>query len=166
MLTARQALLHRLTQERATVLQAIEFMPEEELVRRPVFGDWSAKDVLGHLASWEEEFIGRIERFARGEPPASLGVSLHDWNGQQARRKWDWTLAQVMENLIATRRRLLALVVSLSDEVFSRPGPPPYRDESYVPSILNAIATHDRKHWDDLMAYKEHWIARQAQAAA
>jgi len=140
-------------------------MPEEELVRRPVIGDWSVKDVLGHLASWEEELIGWIERFARGEAPPGLGMSVDDWNAQQARKKWDWTLAEVMEDLLATRRRLLDLVNSLPDDVFLRPAPPPATG-AYIPRLLNVLADHDRKHWDDLMAYKERWLARQAQAVA
>ena len=162
-MSTREVLLHRLTLERATLFHAVEFMPEEDVTRRPVIGEWSVKDVLGHVASWDDEFARRIERFARGEHPGVLGVSIDAWNAEQAQKKWDWTIAQAMEDVVATRRRLLNLVNSLPDDVFLRSGPPPMTDP-YVPRLLNVLAEHDREHWDDLMAYKERWIARQAQA--
>ncbi len=161
MLSTRQVLLHRVTQERGTVFHSIAFMPDEELERRPVIGDWSAKDVLGHLAAWEEEITRAIEQFVRGEHVAMLDIASDDgWNAVEAAKRWDMPLAQVKEELIAARGRVLALVNKLPDDAFTRPGPPPSQ-KAFVAQMLNALADHDREHWAKLMAYKQQWIAGQ-----
>lgn len=162
MITTKQALLHRLTQERSTVFYSYACMPQEELVRRPVIGEWSVKDVLGHLAAWESEYIKAIEQFLRGERPSMLDITDCDaWNAEQARLRWDVPLEQIEAELISTRRRLLDLVASLPDETFRLPGPPPLHDRAFLPWALNVLADHDREHWADLMAYKEAWVSRQ-----
>jgi hypothetical protein len=165
MLTTKQVLLDRVTQERGTVFYAIAFMPEEELVRRPVIGEWSVKDILGHLAAWEEEIMRGIEQFGRGERPALLDfwddmTVVDHWNAVQAQQGWDQSLADTKAELIATRQRLLDLVSGLPDEVFERVGPAPSHT-CFVPDMLNAIADHDRQHWAALMAYKAEWVRGQ-----
>jgi hypothetical protein len=164
MLSTKQVLLHRITQERGTVFQSIAFLPEEQLTRRPLIGEWSAKDILGHLTAWEEEITRGIEQFRRGEQPQLLDIADVDaWNADQAHRRRDASLAQVKDEMIAVRRRLLDLVSSLPDEAFAQSGPPPALDP-FVPAMLNAIADHDREHWAGLMACKEQWIAKQRDA--
>jgi len=162
MSTLKQALLHRLTQERATVFYGIAFLPDEELVRRPAFGEWSAKDVLGHLAAWDGEYTRAIEQFRRGERPSLWDIGDCDaWNAEQARRRWDMPLEHIEEELISTRRRLLDLLTGLPDDSFYVCGPPPLHHRAFLPHVLNALADHDREHWADLIAFKEAWIARQ-----
>jgi uncharacterized damage-inducible protein DinB len=162
MLTAKQVLLHRLTQERATLFHAMAFMPDEELLRRPVIGEWSVKDVLGHVAAWDAEFMRAIQQFLRGEPVAMLAIPDCDaWNAHEARLRWDKTLAEVTEELVATRRQLLGMVAGLPDEVLQRPGPHPYENRAFLLWLLNGPADHDREHWAALMDYKERWIAQQ-----
>jgi hypothetical protein len=161
MLSTKQALLHRVTLERGTLLYAIGLMPEEELVRRPLVGEWSAKDILGHIESWEAEIMRGIEQFMRGERPALFDIIDDDaWNAQQATSKWDASLSDVQEQMFRTRRRLLDMVTNLPDEAFVRPGPAPSL-RPFIPAILNTIADHDREHWSALMACKEKWAAAQ-----
>ncbi len=162
MLTTRQVLLHRLTQERSTVFHAIAFMPEAELTRPEAIGAWSVKDVLGHLAAWEDVEIGWLEQFARGERPTMDITDCDAWNAQRVAERRPWTLAETIANLIATRQRLLAVVGGMPDDIFERPGPSPMQ-APFVPAILNGIADHDREHWAPMMAVKDAWIARQRQ---
>lgn len=161
MLSTKQVLLDRLTQERGTLFHSFAFMPDDELVRRPAVGEWSVKDVLGHVAAWEAVTVNGIAQFMRGEGPVFLIVDDVDaWNAEQALLRRDRTLAEVKDELIATRRELLDLVTALPDEAFERLMPPPDRHRA-IPWVLHIIAEHDREHWAGLMAYKEAWIARQ-----
>lgn len=161
MLMTRHVLLHRLTQERATVLHSFEFMPDEELTRRPAIGEWSVKDVLGHLADWEAETIRGIEQFLHGARPDILDIRDVDaWNAEHVRRKWDVGLDEIKEELLATRRRLLEILGGLPDEAWQKPAPPPHQ-QAFIPWMLNCKADHDREHWARLMEYRERWIARQ-----
>ena len=164
MLSTKQVLLHRMTQERGTVFHAMAFMPEEVLIRRPVIGEWSVKDSVGHLTAWEAEITRGVEQFLRGERPELLDIEDVDaWNAEQARQRWDVPWAQVKDEMIETRQCLLDVVSGLPDEVFEQHGPPP-DTRPFLPMMLNAVADHDREHWASLMAYKEQWVARRSEA--
>jgi hypothetical protein len=166
MLSTRQVLLHRITQERSVLFHTIAFMPDEQLVGAPVLGEWTAKDVLGHVAAWEAEMTRGIEQFLRGERPALLDIADCDaWNAEQAGVRRERTLDDVKREMVDTRRRLLDLVAQLPNDAFHRPGPAPDR-RPFVPLMLNGVADHDRQHWANLMAHKEQWIARQRAAVA
>lgn len=164
MLSLRQVLLHRVTQERGTVYHAVAFLPDEEMMRERAIGEWSIKDVLGHLAAWEDVMVGWIEQFARGERPTMDIDDVDGWNGQRVAERRSWSLAQVKDDLAQTRQRLVAVVAALPDEAFARSGPPPMQ-APYVPAMLNGIADHDREHWAQLVPVKEAWIARQRKDA-
>ena len=48
-------LLDRLAEERANLLRAIEGLEEGEMNLPGAEGEWSVKDLLGHIAAWERE---------------------------------------------------------------------------------------------------------------
>lgn len=164
MLSTRQVLLHRVTQERGTVYHSIAFLPDDEMTRSGAIGEWSVKDVLGHLAAWESIEIDWIEQFARGERPTMDINDVDGWNAQRAAERSSWSLAQTRDDLVATRKRLLDVVAALPDDVFERIGPPPMKT-SFVQAMLNGVADHDREHWALLMPYKEEFLARRRAAA-
>ena len=60
---------------------------DEQAMTRTFFGDWSVKDILAHLAGWQHEMAGSMERMARGERPTPEGVDYGNadaWNASFA----------------------------------------------------------------------------------
>jgi hypothetical protein len=163
MISTKQAVLDRLTQDRAMLFQAIADLPDDELTRRPAIGAWSIKDILAHITAWDAETMSSIEQLMRGEHPAILDISDIDaWNTEHAASSWDASLPHVTAELIFTRQRLLDLVAGLSDASWSQPAPPPespYR--SFIVAELEMCAGHDREHAAPIMELKNHWIAGQ-----
>jgi hypothetical protein len=82
------------TRARAETLEAVEALTEDR--RREVwFGDWSALDIVAHLAGAQEGYAEALEHVARGEPPRITGWEPgppDDWNRAtvEARRGRDW----------------------------------------------------------------------------
>lgn len=66
------------------VLAAVEGA-DETAMSRVVLGDWNAKDILAHIAGWQVQMTGAMERMARGERPTPEGVDYSDSNGWNAR---------------------------------------------------------------------------------
>ncbi|MGH9174345.1 MAG: DinB family protein, partial [Vicinamibacterales bacterium] len=46
----------------ATLIEAIEGIPDARLTAAGAIGTWSVKDVLGHVAYWDGQAIGDVER--------------------------------------------------------------------------------------------------------
>ena len=65
----------------AKLMDALTGLPEERMDEPGVAGDWSVKDVLGHVAYWEGRAIGAVERALNGEPePDDSGESVDTIN--------------------------------------------------------------------------------------
>ena len=47
---------------------------DERAMNVVVLGTWSVKDILAHIAGWQHEMTGALERMARGEKPVPEGV--------------------------------------------------------------------------------------------
>jgi uncharacterized damage-inducible protein DinB len=162
--TIKQALLHRLTLERAYLWRSFESLPDSELVRRPAIGDWSVKDILAHIADWEEEFIVGIQQAARGEHPRFLDYDDEAFNQAHFLMHKDDTLDQGRQHLREVRQRTLALLNRLSDEEWERPGQPPFAHVAMVAWCVERLAAHDREHWPSIMIWRQEVLARLRQA--
>jgi hypothetical protein len=91
-------------------------LSDELLVKPGVAGEWSVKDVLAHVTTWEEEALKHLPTVMRGDRPpryAELG-GIDAFNARMAEEKGSLSLAAVMQQLDETHRRLIALVSSSS----------------------------------------------------
>jgi hypothetical protein len=87
-------------------------LPDAMLLEPGVTGDWSLKDVLAHVNTWEEEALEHLPVIARGGTPrryASIG-GIDAFNARTAERKSDLPLAEVRRRLDESHRRLVELV--------------------------------------------------------
>ena len=68
------------------LLAAIDKLDDDAMSRR-FYGDWAVKDILAHIAGWQTQMTGAMERMARGEKPTPEGVDYRDsdaWNARFA----------------------------------------------------------------------------------
>jgi hypothetical protein len=83
-------------------------------------GDWSAKDLMGHIAFWEEIALATIDSFHKGEALrfdqafAPGGIDeLNEWNHA---RKSRWSSDRVRRESQATHSRLIDEIGRLSSK--------------------------------------------------
>ena len=62
------ALLARIDEAWRELFAALDDIPEERLSDPGVIGDWSLKDLFGHLAFWDGHAVEEIERALAGLP--------------------------------------------------------------------------------------------------
>jgi hypothetical protein len=60
------ALLERIEEAWRELFAALDDIPEDRLSGPGVIGDWSLKDLFGHLAFWDEHAVAEIERALAG----------------------------------------------------------------------------------------------------
>jgi hypothetical protein len=125
-------------------------------------GDWSPKDLLGHLESWEEHALDALDAWERGEP-APIGGQLQDLgtdevNRREVQRKAAWSLDRVRSSAAATHVRLLARLDAVGDQRWASPTTSGEQDRvgGRSGSILGGQLggfRHDPDHWTDLEAF-------------
>lgn len=95
----------------------------EELRRPGVCGDWSIKDILAHLAAWEQMFMGWYAVGLRGETPdLPWPGKLHQTNQEIYERYRAASLESVQALFAESYCQMLAWVESLPDEELFTPG--------------------------------------------
>lgn len=90
-------------------------LSDEAISQAGAHGDWSIKDVMNHIATWQEAAITQIVKLQRGEF-ASLGKSVDRFNAAQHEADKDRTVAQSRRRLNASRRALLAQLQTLDEK--------------------------------------------------
>lgn len=92
-------------------IDALDGIPDERMAEPGVAGDWSVKDLLGHVAFWESRSVAHLDREARGEPhPDGNGADFEQINAEQHRLRAGQTLADARDELQRTHAELVALL--------------------------------------------------------
>lgn len=88
-------------------------------------GDWSAKDLIGHLASWEEHALAALQAWAQdvGAPidKALYSRGTNAVNAEAVAAKEGLGYARVLREADATHAELVAAIREMSDERWEHP---------------------------------------------
>jgi hypothetical protein len=88
-------------------------LSDPQLMEPGVMGDWSVKDILAHVTTWEEEALKHLPLIIEGTrvPRYSAAYGGIDaFNAQMSERKGRRSLSEVRRQLDETHERLIALI--------------------------------------------------------
>jgi hypothetical protein len=102
------------------------------LCSEPVVGDWTVKDILGHIVSWNEEFRREIQVILQGEHPGyALLISGEEdfaaWNQVWIVQKRNWSWERIRADLVRDFAQAARLILALSPADFRRRGVTPWK---------------------------------------
>ena len=117
----RNQAIEVLEREHAKVLELVGRLPPEARTRTGLGGgDWSPKDLLGHLESWEEHALAALDHWERKEPPpieaALESEGLDGVNARTVDEKSSLPFDTVIRRFRETHRELIARIRELPDE--------------------------------------------------
>ncbi|MCC7088697.1 MAG: DinB family protein [Dehalococcoidia bacterium] len=143
----RRRLLSELDVERNQLIRNIETCRIRD-IERPFIGEWSLKDIVGHVASWEAEVVTALREFRHGIRPALFDfdpANQDSWNNDHVERKRDLNFWSVLEQLKGGRHRLKEELDHVSDEDLTA-------EDSAFERMVRATIDHDREHWHQIAA--------------
>lgn len=93
-------------------------LPAARLTEPGVSGDWSVKDVLAHVTTWEAEALQHLPVILDGGRPRRYVTygGIDAFNALMTAEKQALSLAQVLRQLDETHGRLLDLVAHLPED--------------------------------------------------
>ncbi len=111
------------------------------LISVPRFlGEWSIKDVIGHISSWEEKCLERIEQMGQGKPVRSMPEEeVPRWNRDHVESKRPHSIEQITKDLNSTHQRLVWELESIPE------GELVFKD-GIVDWLLDSTTEHYRGH--------------------
>jgi hypothetical protein len=117
------------------------------MIQVQVEGVWTIKDILGHIASWEELCQEPLQRYADGDPfEAEVTKDYLSLNPILATRKRNTPLAVILDELDAIRQELVAATSKLSAEQWVQRVLFPWGDEGPVAEMLDELYEHELEH--------------------
>jgi hypothetical protein len=114
----RQRLLSQIDAAWSALKETYAGLPESQLTEAGVAGNWSVKDVLAHVTTWEEEALKVLPLILEGGRPPRYSVvygGIDAFNAQMAERKRGLSLAEVLHQLDETHGRLIAYLHSVPE---------------------------------------------------
>jgi len=122
----RAQLLARLEKGWQVLRESYCGLSDSELMKPGVSGDWSVRDVLAHVTTWEEEALKHLPTIVKGGKPPQYRVThggIDAFNAYMTDQKRNLTLEQVRQQLEETHRQLIAYIESVSEDQFRHETP-------------------------------------------
>jgi len=156
----KEAIIERLHTERRRLEQNLAGLSPEEMTQPGVVGDWSVKDVLAHLADWEQMCLGWCAVCDRGEKPETPAPGL-TWsqldilNQRIYERYRDWSLDQVRALFDVTHREFMAMVEGLAEDKLLTPGLYSFTERRALADWMGHYARHDEWGKDEIRKWRK-----------
>lgn len=114
----KERTLDRLEREWRTLLQTWEGLPVNVLLQPGAVGHWSVRDVMAHIATWEEEALKALPLILEGKPlPHYMGIDA--FNAREQEHKRHLPLKQVKEELLITHKKLIQFLENVPEIAFA-----------------------------------------------
>lgn len=157
----------------ATFLQAsVSGLKNERLDDQEVIDDATVRDIMTHLAAWEDEFLREAQHAARRgaapfswhiRPSASVGgcvlaavaVDDDDRFDREQRERWrDEATGAIFLALERSQQQLIAFARSLTPRALAQQADWPWGRRSTLAELLVTAASHKRGHAEAIRGWR------------
>ncbi len=145
------------------VFQVLDDLPETGWDVPGVCGDWSVKDVIAHLSSYENVLIDALKTLSGTEPTASLHSYIDDAtafsSSEVEARKYD-TAQHVEDEYQDLQLQSSALLAGISPAVVMRAGTLSWTGtDQTLAEFIQTMCEHTRKHCEQIADFcKSHKV--------
>ena len=117
----RPQLLRRLDEAWTALQASYADLSDTEMLVPGVTGTWSIKDIILHVASWEEEALRHLPHILAGGRPPRYSVlygGIDAFNAQTTERNRSLSVGEALRHRDETHRRLIAFIQTVPDDQF------------------------------------------------
>lgn len=115
----KQQLLTKIDKAWSGLQTSIDGLTAQQMTQPGVTGDWSVKDILGHVTAWEEEALKHLPDLLDGKRPPRYSVlygGIDAFNALKTVENRARSLDEVQMRFDQTHARLLDYIQSAPDE--------------------------------------------------
>lgn len=144
-----------------TVLQAIDGFPETAWETAGACGIWSVKDIIAHLASYEQVLVDVLATFTSDSPTPALNTFIElggEFNDFEVNRRKEKTIQDVLAEFNDAHARVMSLIVGIPSETLRKTGTLPWYGMDYPLDdvIVYMYYGHKREHSAQIAAFRDH----------
>jgi hypothetical protein len=143
-----ERLLERLDQARRAMQAALIDADR----KREIYPQWTIKQILAHIAGWDEIAADALRAHAAGDTPRRLAANGIDaQNAQMVAGCEALTHEQVVDNWRAARRQLKAVISEMPPEKLGEAFLFPWGAKGNTARIVAILADHEKEHAADIL---------------
>lgn len=119
----KMRLLNRLEKAWTGLKDAFAGLDEAQLTQPGATSEWSVKDLLAHVATWDQEALHSLPMILEGRRPPrykDLYGGIDAFNALKSIEKQALSLAETIEHFERTHQSLVEMLLSLPEENFLR----------------------------------------------
>lgn len=147
----KQELLNQIAATHLDAIRELEAVDPLRVVYEE--SGWRVKDVVGHVVTWESEYLRSLHAFKRGGEYAINGWrGDDDFNGYAATRRMDEPMANFFTEWRSLRNWLGILVRPMTDEQLDTELLFPDHERATARQLLIDILEHQAEHMEDIRA--------------
>lgn len=152
-----------LTYGHGTILQTIDGLADAAWETSSVCGVWSTKDILAHLASYEQLLIEVLSAFTGGGPTPYMqmwGERGPGFNDTQVEMRASKSAADILAEYNDAHERVRAQVAQIPAETFGQTGTLPWYGMEYSLDdfIVYTYYGHKREHAAQIAAFRDRMV--------
>lgn len=140
-------LVDRLNDARTTLLSAFKSINPES----GVSAAWTTKEVLAHIASWDDVSAEAIRILAAGgEPRVTVPQGIDAFNNEMAQAWSGKCDDQALHDFINSRKKFIAAIEDLPDHLVTAKFTLPWGSKGTLQDIVDILAPHEEEHAKEL----------------
>lgn len=135
-----------------TVLNAVDGLPASEWETPGVCGGWSMKQIIAHLASFEQMLAELLTTFLGGGPTPTLSRFIEmdgdEWNAAEVGRRQGQTLDESLAEYNGWQAQVMSLITQIPPERLRQTGTLPWYGMEYdlEDFLVYTYYGHKREH--------------------
>lgn len=143
-----------------TVLQTIDGFPETAWETAGACGVWSVKDIIAHLASYEQVLVDILTTFTGGGPTPALNTFLElgdRFNDNEVSRRKEKTIQGVLSEFNEAYSQVMSLIANIPSETLRQTGTLPWYGMAYSLDdvLVYMYYGHKREHSAQITAFRD-----------
>ena len=143
-----------------TALQAVEGLPEEDWTAGGVCGIWSVKNIIAHLASYEQVLAEVLTAARDGGPTPYLDRFIAPggtFNDAEVAARAGLSVADTLAEFDEAHARVLTALAALPADLLRQPGTIPWYGAEYALDdlLVYAYYGHKREHGAQIAVFRD-----------
>src|SRR5579859_2855855 len=140
------------------MLQALDGLSPDAMLRPGVVGMWSVKDILAHLAIWQSELITALSQLEWPDrvPEIVQIEDIDEFNAQEYRANVRRSLDVVLEDFHGVHKHLLKMVDDVNEKWLDDPRKFPWMEgEGLWYLIAENGYWHEEEHAENIKQWRQ-----------
>lgn len=118
----KEQLLNKIATPWQAFRRSFAGLDEAQMTQPGVTGEWSVKDIIGHVTDWEEEALKHLPDILEGRRPPRYSVvygGIDSFNALKTQENRSRSMAEVLARLDDIHGRLMAYIAAAPDELIT-----------------------------------------------